>query len=106
MSIQAHAEADAAIRKWFRDNGVPVTTTHEDFDRDVFSWRHEPVGSRSLTLRISQSVLEDLSETDLVSLLNSQRVMDLLRKAPDRYTIVCRGDRGDTVVRQLAERPE
>src|SRR5690242_14167990 len=96
-------EHDVAVDQWFRARGRSITDTNVDFDRDVFAWRSESE-SPTLTLRITQRVLEDTPATQLGSVLDSLRVADALEAKPKAYTVVMQ-DQGRPIVRQLDDPP-
>ena len=98
------AETDKQIRVWMETQGWPVTTTHYDFTREVFAWRHETSGQKDPTLRMSQAVLEDNDAAMLVEALQQEKVAELIKAKPGAYTWL-RREGGSFVVEQLFEPP-
>jgi hypothetical protein len=85
--------------------GWSVTMRHSDDDRDVLAWRAEGVSS-AITLRVTQSVCEDVPADALVALFDAEKLAQKLSRAPNLYTIVMldEGTRS-TVIRQLLRAP-
>ena len=93
------SEHDEAIRGWFEEQGWLVASSHYDFDREVYAWRHE-AGTERITLRIARTVLEDWPPGMVLVALESRQVAQMLRARPGAYTVIRRRD-GSIAVEQL-----
>jgi hypothetical protein len=102
--IAQFAEHDAAIRAWFDARGWPVTSTNDDFHRDISAWRYQ-AGCEQYTLRFTRRVLEDVPAKAVPVLLDSLKAERALRTHPAAYTVV-RGNNGRPVLDQLIGPPE
>jgi hypothetical protein len=96
---------DQAVSAWMAKRGWSVTVRRSDADRDVLAWRAEGVSS-AITLRVTQSVCEDVSPDALVAFFDVEKLAQKLSRAPNLYTIVMQ-DEGtrSTVIRQLLRAP-
>ncbi len=103
VGFQEFPQSDSAVRAWFNGLGWPVTMTHHDFDRDVFAWRHERPGTER-TLRITQSVLEDVPPHLIAAMLDGLQAAERLNSHPQAYTIIMR-ENGEIILRQLDAPP-
>jgi hypothetical protein len=101
--VDRFPEHSAAVDVWFRQHGWPVTSTHHDFDRDIYGWRSESAAPQQ-TLRITQRVLEDTPAAQLGAVLDSLKVADAMTAKPKAYTIV-KQEQGHPVLAQLDKPP-
>jgi hypothetical protein len=98
-------EHDAMISEWIAKQGWPIAVRHYDFDREVLAWRAAGVTPR-ITLRVSQTICEDVPTHVLVSFSDNAKLAVKLALAPDRYTIVMRGAAtGATIIKQFPSAP-
>jgi hypothetical protein len=88
LTWKLSADIDEQVRKWMNEKGWKVTRSEYDFDREVYAWRSEVRGSPSLTLRISQAVLEDYPGWGVLYHLDRLRVAAAIRANPGARLVV------------------
>ena len=96
-------DKDDAVHGWMEKHGWRVTDTHDDFDREVYAWRHYASGG-SYTLRMSRAVIEDTDAQALVEALDFWKAAELMRESPKAYTWLKRSPTG-VVLEQLPTPP-
>lgn len=80
---------DEAISAWFDTHAAPVTARYQQFDRDIYIWRHESTSAATRTLRVTLRVLEDVAPAVLVALLDRLKIWELMERDPQKaYAIM------------------
>ncbi|WP_310570109.1 hypothetical protein [Gemmatimonas sp.] len=81
---------DEAISSWFSAREWPVTDRFV-VDFDVFAWRHEPSApEQPRTLRVTRTVLEDVTPDALVAFMQSVDVARLLASNHRKNVVIHR----------------
>ena len=99
-TIEQFPVHDEVISAWFAELGWPVTARFIDHGRGVFAWRYAPnSGTDSRTLRVTETVLEDVPPIALVEFMRNANVNAVLSRENAKYVLVQRLDNGSTGVR-------
>jgi hypothetical protein len=99
-----HPDHDAMVTNWLYAHGWPVTERHYDFDRSILAWRAGGVRP-IITLRVTRTVIEDVSPFDLAVVLDKTDAAKWLSKAPAKYSLVQNDPDTDSIVLVQLDRP-
>jgi hypothetical protein len=88
MTWKPTRHVDEQVRGWMRAKRGEVTATDYHFDQEIYSWRHQQPGGKSLTLRIARYVLEHHPAFVVLYHLDGLNVARAIRANPEARLVV------------------